>query len=964
MAQAWREKIRNIHKGWWWALGGFIAYTLAGFLLAPGLLEKVLSDKVSEKLHLQARVKELRINPLALSVELKDFTIHDGPRQLIGLERLYLNVDATSLFRWAIAMDEVHLDKPYVNAVLAANGELNLLKLVPPDDKEPSPEIRWLIHDFKLNGGAIDFTDEGKKPALKSRMEPLNLALQEISSLPDRSGGYQLVAESGRGGRFAWKGELGLKPLKSRGHITIEGIDLPFFSQLSPTPLPVTVKAGVLGLSTDYRLETGKGPLSVRLEQGTATLKDLELAANGPQADRLLKLPVLQVSGIAMRYPEQLASVAEVRLTGGELEVVREASGQLNWLKAINSVPPAKPSKPATTAEAPAKPWTASLEQLVLEKFTVHARDEGVKPAFATEIRDIELRLKGLSQNLQQSIDVELDAAIGESGKIHVAGDAIPGSPRFEGDIDLQGLALAPLQTYIKDVAQIELKSGALATQGRLRFSPAEKPSMTYSGTAEVTQVLVHDQKMDERLLSFDRLAFRNIDFRQVPDRLSIQQIHAGSLFGRVIINADRTVNLGTLAVDAKTPAAKSGAPAKPFPVRIGKVSFSDSSLAFADMSMRPEFATGIEKLKGEITGLNSEEITRANIKLEGRVDRYGKAAISGQINPLAKDLFADIGVNFKNVELTTLTPYSAKFAGYRIDKGQLNLDLHYNIVKRALKAENKVVLNQLTLGDKVDSPDAMHLPLKLALALLKDSHGVIDIDLPITGSLDDPEFKYGRVLWKAFVNLLTKAATAPFRMLADLAGGNEEEMKSVLFPLGNATLPDTEIAKLEKIAKALAQRPALSLEVRGLADSRHDALSIRTQRFNEAARQRGLPSVAGKERRRAMESWLTEQAGKDAVAGLRALAMIPAPGQESSPKPDLILNENAYDEKLRNGLIDRMPFGETEIRALALDRSRLVKSILVEKFQMDEGRIFVMDADEDTANGEVIGTTLNVVAK
>ena len=191
----------------------------------------------------------------------------------------------------------------------------------------------------------------------------------------------------------------------------------------------------------------------------------------------------------------------------------------------------------------------------------------------------------------------------------------------------------------------------------------------------------------------------------------------------------------------------------------------------FADLSLTPQFGTRMHDLGGVVTGLSTDPATTAQVELDGKVDEFGSARVRGSIQPFRATDFTDLKLTFRNLEMTRLTPYSGKFAGRKIDSGKLSVDLEYKIKDRQLAGENKFVVNKLKLGERVDSPDAMKLPLDLAIALLEDSNGIIDLDLPVSGSLDDPQFSYGRIIWKAIVNVLTKLVTAPFRALGKLLG-------------------------------------------------------------------------------------------------------------------------------------------------------------------------------------------------
>lgn len=951
--KTWATRIKQVNKGWWIAMTVFAVYVLAGIYIAPSVVSRQLSHVIEQKLHLQANVHEVKINPLKLAVDLRGFTIKDGAQLLVSFDSLVLDLDASSLFRWAVTFDEIRLEHPYVNAELSADGHFNLEKLIPPDDKDKG-HIRWLVHQFVLRRGAVDFLDHGRAGAVRTRLEPLMLELQEISSLPDRSGRYELIAHGTGGAEIAWSGELGIKPFKSRGRLKLKNLDIPFLAKLVPANPPFQVSEGKLSVDTEYRVDTGKGPLSFRLEQGNVQLANLKLTTNDRQP--FFELPQMELSGLALKWPERQASISQLMLKQGILEVTRSATGQINLSSLLT---PHTPAPSTVTAAASRSPWTGTLAELSLEGFHIHLKDQQTQPAFATDLHDLDIKIKGITQDLEQPLDVELETAIGEKGQLSVDGELVPASRRFDGDVSLVQLELLPLQAYIKEFADVTLLGGKLGVAGHMQYTSDAVPQWHFTGKAGVHDFALQDARLNEPLFSYQALDLKDIDASQA--RLNIREIDGDHLYGRIMIARDKSINLSSL-IKSHANGSASPPPAKGpvFPVKIARIALHHSSLAFADMSLNTPFATGIDELDGIISGLNSAESSHANVDLKGRVDRYGQVAISGRLNPLASHLFADIGMHFKDIELTTLTPYSAKFAGYRIDKGKLNLDLHYLIDGRELTADNKVILDQLTLGERVDSPDATNLPLKLALALLRDSHGVINIDLPISGSLDNPDFQYGAVVWHALVNLLSKAATAPFKMLASLVGGDEEQLRSVSFPVGSATLPVDAAGKLSTLAQALEKRPSLYVEVRGLTDADADALALRTRKFLKEwpAHKNG----SSDNDQASLERWLSALAGQETVASLRQLAMVPdAHGNSTSA---LVLNGKDYEQRLRNALIDRTPVDSLELRSLAQDRAHAIKVALIDQMHVDESRVFVLDPDAGKAKDNLIGIPLGINAR
>ncbi|HET8729718.1 MAG TPA: DUF748 domain-containing protein [Moraxellaceae bacterium] len=750
------------------------------------------------------------------------------------------------------------------------------------------------------------------------------------------------------------------------------------------------VEAGLddLVLATaGYRLAGQQASLA------SVTLSRLHLADG--EAPALLTLPSLELSDIAVGLAARTAHVSRIQLKDGRIEVRREHDGRLNWQSRLEqlagrvqhglvlphvdnasrlagstrsssqaepakAVPAVSSTLPKTNPPKASPAWTPTLDELDLTDFTVAISDHVPTTPFSDRIEHINLRLLPRQQSGQPH-RVEGGLTIASGGTLALAGTFSEQPLSAAADVRLEGLRLPPLAPYFTDIARFALESGALDVNGHLTASQGKNWQSAFQGQVAVRDFTANDLDLDERFLAWKRLAADGIQWQLTPGRLAIHEIVAERPFTRLIVGADKTLNLSHIivaapdAAPATTPAVTplpAGKPAAPYPLKVDRIRVRDGAMLFADFTLKPQFATGIQSLDGDITGISSTPGSRATIALKGRVDQFGKADISGTLDPLAGDHYTDLKVRFSDLELTTLTPYSAKFAGYRIDKGKLNLDLGYLIQDRKLQATNKVVLNQLTLGDKVDSPDAVNLPLKLAVAILKDKDGVIDIDLPLSGSLDDPQFRVAPLVWKAFVNLLTKAATAPFTLIAGLVGGGDD-MDSLAFASGDATLAPEEADKLGKLARALAQRPALGVEIRGAYDPVDDAKALRASRF-DAAYQKRL--AAGGKPRKVLEAMFEEKLGSEALARQRALSLKPAGGET------LAVGDDAYQAGLRDELVARETVLDGDLRQLALERARALRSRLVDNEGVDAARIFVLEPVTATANhGKVVTkVTLN----
>jgi hypothetical protein len=463
-----------------------------------------------------------------------------------------------------------------------------------------------------------------------------------------------------------------------------------------------------------------------------------------------------------------------------------------------------------------------------------------------------------------------------------------------------------------------------------------------------VNDFAANDLKLNERFLAWKRVVASGMTWQLEPMKLHIKEVRAEQPFTRVIIAPDKTINLEQVIAKESQPVTVKPALSRPentLPIQIDRTIVSHGAMLFADLTLAPQFATGIQALNGDTRGISTAGNSYAQVSLQGQVDQYGKATIKGAFNPFSPDKNTNMSVKFNNLELTTLTPYSSKFAGYRIDKGKLSLDLTYKVTNRQLVASNKIMLNQLTLGERVDSPEAKNLPIRLAIALLTDSQGVIDLDIPISGSLDDPQFRIAPIVWQAIVNVVTKVATAPFRFIASLVGGGDD-MDSMAFGVGDARLSSDVISKLTTIADALTKRPSLRLELRGTFDDLADAQAIKSTKFNRLLSERMQKN--GQEVP-TLESMYVETKGAESLKQQRALNLKPVKNPEAKEK--LVLDAESYRLALREQLLETQEVTAGDLRQLALERAKALRGQLVEKLHIEDARVFILEPEMNKMN-------------
>ena len=695
---------------------------------------------------------------------------------------------------------------------------------------------------------------------------------------------------------------------------------------------------GVEDFDADLALDAqfGGGDPQVRLQQITAGMESIRVAAD--EAD-----PSLQVNRLALEAGEfdlgrRAFTVSRLALEGGDIDLVRDREGRINL--ALLFAPPegGAARRRAESAVQAGAPWHLASQAIEISDFKVAFSDHTVKTDGAIVTLDpFNAKLSGVDGKSPTAFTIDVD--IRQGGRLTVEGSADPANMTVASDIRLTDLALPPFQSYLDAVVSLTLRSGTLSTQGRLRYAGnAEEGLLAYDGGFDVARLQFTEPGGKETFLGWQNLKTSQLKFRLQPDLLEIAELKLTKPVGKLIIEKDRSINIVKVF---KAPAAGPPAPGAPagksgkdaFPVRVKKLRVQNGTLEFADLSLITPFATTIHRLGGVVIGTSSARNARAQIDLDGQVDDYGTARIGGEINIFDPKGFTDIGMDFKNVEMTRLTPYSGKFAGRKIDAGKLSLDLQYKIDNSRLLGENQIVVDQLELGGRVESPEAVNLPLDLAVALLEDANGVIDIGLPVKGDLEDPEFSVGHLVWKAFVNLVTKIATSPFRALGALLGEEAKDLDTVAFEPGKADVPPPEAEKLQKLVRAMQKRPQLKLVVQGRFSPKQDGEALRSLAVRRALaagaeidpdEDPGPVDYSSPETQRQLEAVFAARFGAAALKAFKAglavpAAKAPAPGTETARDPGLV------SKALFARLVADEALPETALPALAAARTQAI---------------------------------------
>jgi uncharacterized protein involved in outer membrane biogenesis len=759
--------------------------------------------------------------------------------------------------------------------------------------------------------------------------------------------------------------------------IDVDALALTLVDQSRTKPLRVHVD------KTEIRLAAAASigdEVQATVSDGTLRLSDVSVMAND-EKEAPVTLGTAELTGAAFDLRKKTISAGLLRLSGGRTSLTRDTEGALHLVSLFT------PRKQQAPQEAG---FSISVDRAELADYSMALTDQSFKPAISYDIEQINASVAKImlpATKAASPFEISLRVKQGGSAKARGALDLLRQSAdaRFE----VVDLALTPLDTMLKRSTTLTISSGKAGAAGRITVNGKNEPlALHYKGSATVTDLDLKVENSAERLISWQKLQIADIDLDTGKNQLTMGQISLARPYSRLIIARDRSTNFGTIlrprpTAAPATPAAANAAEAPRMAVNIERVSVERGEVDFTDLSLVLPFATNVKSLNGSINGLSSAEDARASLKFEGRIEDSGLARAEGTVQAFAPKKFTDIAVIFRNVELLPLSPYTATFAGRKIASGRLSLDLQYKINNSQLAGDNKVLLEKFTLGEKVESPDAVNLPLDLAIAILTDSDGRIDLAVPVSGNVDSPEFSYGGVIWQAIRTVITRIVTAPFRALGSLFGKDAETLGDIVFDPGSARILPTEYDKIRRVAEGLKKREQLRLVVQGYYHAQSDGLGLRTIAVRaDLANREGLKLTPGEDPgpigfdsakvQRALENMLNERSGGDSAAQF-ATAFQKTAGREA-PRVNAalaLMGRGAGDRELyiamHKKLIELQPLQPAALEDLARARAAAITNGFINRLKFDPARLIGKPpavTEETAKNGVPIKLSFEPIAR
>lgn len=764
------------------------------------------------------------------------------------------------------------LDQAQVYYTASEGGHSNFDTLMAPSPSTPAePEKKAAPTDLRiaslaLTGSAVHYTDATQNKLDLSNLHGNLLGLSMLAAPPAKLD----LAGQLFGGDIGAKGTLDLSASKLNAALTLKQVDMVPLQAMAGSAMAARAAKGKLDASGQVQLDWGKA-VNVHLAPAHATVTDFALEAAGKGQAAPVGWSKLDADITEIDLASRQARLASLVTNGMRLDVQRAANGTIS-LTQLFAPPKGAPRAPAKSAEAgPA--WQWSIAHLGVEDGGVRFTDRaagGDKPALV-EIKALKGGIDDLSDKFDQPRALKLEGSIGK-GSFSASGKVQPSPAVADLDVTTRGLDIATFAPYISVPLNVTISSARMSGKGRVHYDGRGKePKFTFKGNAALERVRVQDKVTGDDFMRWSALNAGNLDvaYGSGAPRMHVGSLVLSAFYARMIVNANGRLNLSdvvakpeqeapvsvtraeTPAQAASTKAAEAPKPAEPAApaadIQIGQITLVNGQLNYTDNFIKPNYTANLTKVTGKIGAFGTAGGPPADVAVQAQLDDSSPVDISGSMNPLTPVAFLDIKGKANDVELTRLSAYSSKYTGYPITQGKLTVDVHYLLDQRKLQADNHIFITQLTFGDRLESPGISHLPVKLAVALLKDTEGNIDVNVPVSGSLDDPQFSMGGLIWRAIGNLIARAATAPFRLLGAAFGGGHEDLGYVEFDPGSAVLNAAAQERLGKVVAMLNQKTSLTLDIVGRVDPSQDQNGLRKVTVDEMVRKEKVLDESGK---------------------------------------------------------------------------------------------------------------------
>lgn len=881
-----------------WLLVFFLVYLLLGFFYVPKVIEQQLKQQLSNQLNMQTEVQKVHFNPLTFNTELKQLSINDGNGEnWFSAQQAAVNFDPSHLLWGQWQFSDLSLNTPKITLLTDETGHVLVPALPELTASSDEPvEIELAIEDINIQEGKINLQADNVKRDFALSVKSLHFNHEKFS-LTDEDTLFDLQISTEHDEIIVLKGHYNHVQQLIQSQLELKNWQATTLNKILPDELAVNNQQGLIQANGSIDWPLAKKPVLL--------FSTVELQSINSSWQQTVNLNGFSgvLSDVKVDTEAETVDVAKFESNQGNWQII--------WPFALenNADAVATNNNDDDNAETNEPQWQVNVAEVNINNWPVEWIDNNLAQTLPLTVNSLQI---SAVNNQNQPFQVNSEWTIAEQGQLSISSEQTLRPMSLESQIKVSGLALAPLSPWIESQSGLVFTAGQLNTEQNFTLADEQ---FALKGTLNLNGANIQNNQQQD-IMSLGQLVIGATDVSSGSKTITIDQITLDQANGNVIIDSDKNINIQNLRSDEAEP--ESSEPSE-WIIKVGEVNFKDSSTALIDQSIEPAVTTSISELNGQIKGLSSDSLSKADVDLSGKFNQFSPLKIQGQINPLSSEAYTDLKINIQDLDLLAFSPYSSNYLAFPINGGKLNIELEYNLNKNELRGKNNLLFKQFKLGNRTNSPDAVNLPLKLAVSLLTDLNGEMKIDLPVSGNLNDPEFSYGGLIGKAFFKLITTIVASPFKILGALIPNPDPNLSDINFLSGQAELLPTELNKLDQIAEIMQKKTDLNLQLNPRIDANYDASGLQAQLSLQKAPFDSL-DLANPE----VTSWLEVQLTPEELDTYRT-------------------EEAGIDyEKIWQAIVARQQVSEQDLQALTEQRNLSIKNYLIENAGISAERIFI----------------------
>jgi len=861
-------------------------------------------------------------------------------------------------------VEKILLDGLHVKVKKKQNGEIDWVYYTHINSEHKSQKspvkktkqeatLPWNIdiQDVAFRDMNLIFQDDAIIPHVRTKVEKFSLYAQHINTLGKKPFEYQMTTLVNDTTPCTVGGKLAFAKLDVWADTQCKNFNIvhykPYIDKATKEQFSVfnlDLKSALTSLGVQTHIYDTNGAVIVMVEDANMSLDKLQVKKKTTQRT-LLGMKTLQVHHAKVDTQKKDITVDDVTIRQLALYLRRYKNKKLNIDNLVIAKKSKKSKKENSSKHQKSTPYHLLVKQFSLHNAKVQLRDYALQKPQKHIVDHIEVALNNIDSTKRSWMRYKTTLRINRVGKLYAKGKLRASPLKEQGYFSLRNVALSALTPYLQESTYIDIYDGRLSMKGYTTYAPSKQhPDLSVKGDFTIDSLFINNTQDDSFLFSMNKFFIKSYTLELFKNRLFIDEMDVDSFYVNAKIDEHKVMNLATLVKkspqqEKKTVVGEKKQHSKKdsFPISIVKVNVTNGSAKFSDFSIPIKFQTDIHDLNGVIYAISNIPNETTYLKVRGEVDKYGSTLLKGSLDGSDPKKYTDIDFNFQNLDLSSLSGYSAEFAGYKIDSGKLFLDLGYKINDGKLLGSNSVIIKKIKLGDEIKDENVTHLPLGFVIGLLEDSDGIIDIDMPVEGDINKPDFKYGALVWKTFTNLIAKAVTSPFKFLGSMLGMNSDDLEYVVFESGSATITPPEREKLDTLAKMMLKRPKLLLDIQGGYDKEKDTLALQKEKLIALVIQKsGDKNIKDKENAITvdmLETIYEDHYGSEKLDTLKEKLL----KKYEHKKQDF---KRAYQEVLVDESIAMQKVTQEELLALAHKRADAIFRYLQEEKQISMNRL------------------------